>query len=122
MQNIHEFDCHIYPRKIWISIGASLEELNEFFEIPYDELPDSSYADVTNNRRLKPNVAAGILIRFHKKSDMTVENIAHESLHAALEVFDYVGAIIDTKNQEPFAYLCGYIAKCINLVKTGKHE
>ena len=120
--HINEFDCHVYPRKIWVSVAAPLKELNEFFESKYDDMDQSCDATVTVNRRMKPEPKGGVLIRFKNKGAMNVETITHESIHAALEVFDYVGAIVDTNNQEPFAYLCGYIAKCINQVKTGKHE
>lgn len=118
---IHEFDCHVYPRKIWVSVAAPLKELNEFFESKYDDMDESEYATVTVNRRMNPEPRGGVLIRFKNKGAMNVETITHESIHAALEVFDYVGASVDTKNQEPFAYLCGYIARCINQVKKNKH-
>lgn len=119
---VHEFDCHVYPRKIWVSVAAPLKELNEFFESPYDDMDISEDATVTVNRRMNPEPMGGVLIRFKNKGAMTVGTITHEAVHAALEVFDYVGASVDTKNQEPFAYLCGYISDCINSVKTGKHE
>ncbi len=119
---IHEFDCHVYPRKIWVSVATPLEELNEFFESKYDDMDESEDATVSVNRRMNPVPMGGVLIRFKNKGAMNVETITHEAIHAALEVFDYVGAIVDTKNQEPFAYLCGYIARCINQVKTGKND
>lgn len=119
---IHEFPCGIYPRVIWVSTGASLQSLNDFFEAKYSEIDASTDAEVTNNRRIKPDVKGGILIRFQSKKSMTTSTIAHESVHAALEIFDYVGAIVDCKNQEPFAYLVGWIADCINQVKTGKFK
>lgn len=100
--------------------GAPLKELNEFFESKYEDMEASADATVSVNRRMNPEPMGGVLIRFKNKSAMTVETITHEAIHAALEVFDYVGAIVDTKNQEPFAYLCGYIARCINQVKKNK--
>lgn len=51
---------------------------------------------------------------------MTAKNIAHESTHAALEIFAYVGARISYDNQEPYAYLVGWIADCIDKVKNNK--
>lgn len=119
-KSIHEFDCHVYPRKIWVSVAAPLKELNEFFENAYEDMEESADATVSVNRRMNPEAMGGVLIRFKNKSAMTVETITHEAIHAALEVFDYVGSIVGTKNQEPFAYLCGYIARCINQVKKNK--
>lgn len=43
---------------------------------------------------------------------MTTKIICHESTHAAMQVFSEIDAIPDLENQEPFAYLCGYIADC----------
>lgn len=68
----------------------------------------------------KPDVRGGVLIRFENKAAMTVRNITHEAVHAALEIFDYVGARTTHDNQEPFAYLVGWIADCCNKVKTDK--
>ena len=48
---IHEFDCHVYPRKIWVSVATPLEELNEFFESKYDDMDESEDATVSVNRR-----------------------------------------------------------------------
>lgn len=53
---IHEFDCHVYPRKIWVSVAAPLKELNEFFESKYDDMDESEYATVTANRRMNPEL------------------------------------------------------------------
>lgn len=111
---IHEFDCGIYPRLIWVAIGVPTEELNEFFEGEISDIDESSYAEVTNERRLEPSVRGGLLIRFSEKP--TTKHITHESTHAAMEIFAYIGAEVDLKNQEPFSYLCGWIADCIDKV------
>lgn len=119
MAKIHEFDPQIYPRLLWIAVGASYEVIKDMFEdvAPMEENTD---AQVDCTRRLKPDVKGGVLIRFENKQAMTASNITHESVHAATEIFFYVGAYHDPKNQEPFAYLCGWIAKCIDEVKRGK--
>lgn len=119
---IHEFPCGIYPRVIWVSVGATVQSLNDLFETKYSEMDESADAEVTGNRRLKPDIKGGILIRFRNKKDMTTSIISHEATHAALEIFDYVGAVVDPKNQEPFTYLVGWIADCINQVKIGKFK
>lgn len=85
-------------------------------------MDESADAEVTGNRRLKPDIKGGILIRFRNKKAMTTSIISHEATHAALEIFDYVGAVVDPKNQEPFTYLVGWIADCINQVKIGKFK
>lgn len=42
-----------------------------------------------------------------------VSTISHESTHAALHIFDHVGAKAESKNDEPFAYLVGFIVQKI---------
>lgn len=103
---IHEFDPQIYPRKIWIAVGVSTSVLNETFE-GIDDMDESTDALVINTRKTKPDIKAGVLIRFKNRNTLTASIIAHEAVHAALEIFDYVEARIDAKNQEPFAYLVG---------------
>lgn len=117
---IHEFDPQIYPRLLWVTYNCPAAVLEDLFEGKIEEMDKNSDADVLNCRRLKPDVKGGILIRFRSKKDMTAKNIAHESTHAALEIFDYVGARISYDNQEPYAYLVGWIADCINKVKNNK--
>ena len=118
---IYKFDPVIYPRKIWITYDATVEELNKRFpegfvendnHIPFKEIDESSYATVYATRETEPKEEAGFLIRFSKKESMTTANITHESIHCASGIFRYIGADIDNVNDEPFAYLCGFIAKC----------
>lgn len=117
---LHEFDPKIYPRLVWIAVGVPHPVIKDMFEdvAPMDESTD---AQVDHTRRTKPDIKGGILIRFENRKAMTQANVTHEAIHAAMEIFDYVGAVADPKNQEPFAYLCGWIAKCCDDVKRGKN-
>lgn len=117
---IYEFDPVIYPRLLWIAVGVPTAVLNDMFEDKLEDMAESSNAEVINARRLKPDVKGGVLIRFRSKRDMTANVTTHEAAHAALEIFDYIGAFVDFQNQEPFCYLVGWIAKCIDKVKRGK--
>lgn len=83
-------------------------------------MDDATDAQVDYTRRTKPDVKEGILIRFENRKAMTFANITHEATHVAMGIFSYVGAYPDSENQEPFAYLCGWVAKCINEVKNNK--
>lgn len=51
---------------------------------------------------------------------MTTEIITHEAFHASLDMFDAIGCRIDANNQEPFAYLVGWVSKCMEEVKRNK--
>lgn len=117
---IHEFDPQIYPRLLWVAYGCPTDVLKDLFGDDVSDMDKDSNAEVINCRRMKPDVRGGILIRFRNKSDMATDNIAHEAVHAALEIFDYVGARIEYDNQEPFSYLVGWIADCCDKVKLNK--
>lgn len=116
---IHEFDPQIYPRLLWIAVGAPDEVIKDMFE-DVSPMPEKAIAQTDYTRRLKPDVKGGILIRFKNQKAMTTANITHEATHAAGWIFQYIGAQYDIENDEPFAYLCGWLAKCIDEVKRGK--
>jgi hypothetical protein len=119
---IYQFDPNIYPRLLWIAVGVDYACIKDYFATDIPDLDESELAGVYNARTEKPKKRGGILIRFKSKKEMTADIIAHESAHAALEIFDYIGCVADPKNQEPFAYLVGWIAGCCEKVKTGKFE
>lgn len=122
MIQIHEFDPVIYPRLLWIAVGDPSE--TEEFKAHFDNLPlmdPDAKAQVDCIRKLKPDVRGGIIVRFKNKKEITTENIAHESVHVAAEIFEYIGAFFEPKNQEPFAYLCGWVAECMEKVKQNRY-
>ena len=93
-EQIHEFDCEIYPRKLWVAVGVPYAVIKDMFEdvAPMDENTD---AQVDNTRRLKPDIKGGLLVRFENRNAMTSANITHEAAHVAMEIFAYVGAYPD---------------------------
>lgn len=115
---IYEFDPQIYPQKLWVSVGATKEDLADFEDI--NEMSNVSIATTTPICRLKPKKLGGVLIRFRNKHDMTAENITHESVHAAMCILDYCDVAFHADNQEPIAYMAGWVAKCVEKVKQGK--
>ena len=114
-----EFDPLIYPRKIWVAINVPTEHLNKTLDGIEDMDKCSDATTITTGRTI-PDKKGGILIRFNKMEDVTASTVTHESIHAALFVFEYIDAVVNAENQEPFAYLSGWIADCIWRVKTGK--
>lgn len=120
MTIIHEFDPKIYPRLLWVAYGCPTAVLKDMFGDKVQDMDKSADAETVICQRKKPDVRGGVLIRFEDKNAMTAKNIAHEAVHAALDIFDYVDARISSDNQEPFAYLVGWIADCCQQVKAGK--
>lgn len=116
---IHEFDPLVYPRLLWVAVGVPHEVIKEMFE-DIEPMSEDANAQVNYTRRLKPNVKGGVLVRFANRKAMSTSTIAHESAHIAVGIFNYIGAPIDINHQEPFAYLCGWAANCMNEVKSKK--
>ena len=105
---IHEFDPLIYPRKLWVAV--STDTFSDRFE-GVSEWDDTADAIVDCVRDKLRNLGG-----------ITIANIAHESSHIAMNIFDYIGAKVDLANQETFSYLVGWVADCINQVRTGKFK
>lgn len=119
---IHQFGPSIYPRMLWIAVGINIACVRDFFDTDIPDFEEGEAACVYNAHTEKPKPLGGLFIRFRSKGEMTGPVIAHESTHAALEIFDYCGCVVDAKNQEPFAYLVQWIADCCWQVKTGKYK
>lgn len=71
---------------------------------------------------LKDTKKLGELIWFPNETSIEQEKVTHESVHAAMDIFRDIGADVDIGNQEPFAYLAGWIADCIDQVKRDKFK
>lgn len=118
---IHEFDPCIYPRLLWVVKGGSLEEIRktlEFGELGDDEQKGGA---VTISAYDNENKKGGFLVWFPKASEMSnLDWIAHESAHVALGIFDYIGSEVTVNDSEPFAYLVGWVFKCMDTVRKFK--
>lgn len=124
MTKIHEFFPEIYPRRVWIVKSGKLEALQErFCNRDNSDIdlrgPHEGYVDCV---MCKNTGLLGELIWFPYANKMPIGHIAHEATHAAIDIFADCGCRIDAENQEPFAYLVGWIAKCINEVKVFKNK
>lgn len=118
---IHEFDHCIYPRLLWVVKGGTLEGIQETLEITCECEQEEKGGAVTLPVRRKDNNRLGYCIWFPKSGDIRRGDwIAHESTHAALCIFDDIGARVSYEDQEPFAYLVGWIFKCIDEVRKFK--
>lgn len=122
MNKIHEFKCGIYPRRIWITYDSSTAALQDIFGKDVEDMAQDTEACVQSVQRQKPTKLGGVLIRFRNKAAMSVQNIAHECSHAAIEISSYCDCRIHDENQEPFAYLVGWIADCCDQVKNNKFK
>lgn len=116
---VYEFDPCVYPRLLWVVKGGTLDGIKETLNLgDYDVDEESSGAVTLCNVRRLSDGNLGALIWFPKSSNMNnLSWIAHESTHAALYIFSEVGALVDFENQEPFAYMTGWVFECVDKVR-----
>lgn len=116
---IHEFDPCIYPRKLWVVKGGTLDDIRETLEFEIEE--NECGGAVTFPANDKKGHFSGYCVWFPKSSDINnLDWIAHESTHVALSIFGDIGAIVTMEDQEPLAYLVGWVFRCIDVVRKFK--
>lgn len=118
---LHQFDPVLYPFKIWMCVTSEFnkvikEHFNDYEtgkEIEYED--DNKHNAITMSVRQKTSRMYGTLIMFRSKKQMTNGIIAHESSHAAKDLFNHIGANIS--HHEPFEYLLEWIVNQCYVVK-----
>lgn len=121
---VYQFDPMIYPRFLWVVTGGDYSDMKKWF-LDYsgeeiEELNIENMGGMTDCVTFRQNLCLGILIWFPDIRLAKANWITHESVHGTLELFDQLGLRVDFRNQEPVAYLAGWIAECIELVKLGR--
>lgn len=113
----------IYPVEIVIANeSVQLEDLKKLYTFSDGTELNDSITDAiasTSTCTRKSDNCPIVLIKFCGKKDGTkidlpelIGDIAHESLHATLDIFDYLNEGICYTHQEPVAYLIGFISTC----------
>lgn len=114
---VHRYPMGIYPRTLWITFDATPEELN--LQFPTGDTCNKPFAaldkctDARTDTVLDINNHGGFLIRFDGVKSARMGTMVHESVHVADWTFDYIGATPDINNDEPYAYLVGWVAACV---------
>ena len=114
-----EYNNGIYPCPLCIAVGKDWQ--NDDFDESCNrefEKADNAYTFDTTSK----DVGKCVLIRFKSKKHMSGETIAHEALHAALFILDYIGSGISVNNSEHAAYLLQWVVRCCEKVRLGKTE
>lgn len=128
-----KIDCYeigVYPRRLWVVIGDDMNEIKKTFTYQNgDEIDLSNEIDLSLAMTIsvthKKTGKFGCLVWFSDTSEMSADIVAHESVHAALSVFNAVQCYVTYDNQEPFAYLVSWMVgkiqeskeKCLKKVK-----
>lgn len=122
---IHEFHPQIYPRRLWVAKGGTFEDIKALFTtMNGEELEEVEYSLAATYivQTKSDEHYFGHLIWFLHPKDMTASNMAHEALHASMDLFGLIGCKMDYDNQEPLAYLVGWVTDCVDKVKRNKVE
>lgn len=130
---IYEFDPVIYPFKLLVSKNFDVEELGGmYYCIDDDEnLIDSPEAFTPNRRTIARTIQCApkdgsetfYLVLLYRPEVIGTGTLAHESLHIANFVGEWLGFLPKKANEdEPQAYLVQWISNCIDMVMKGKPE
>ena len=120
MAMIHEFDPQIYPRLLWVMIGGSEKDIIAQFkncdgtEFNLSDFNKANCAFCIHARQ-KSTGLIGEFIWITERKYARGSTMTHEAAHAAMDICYDLGIEIDPLNQEPFAYLVGWIMKEINI-------
>lgn len=114
--NIFQIELDIYNIDIVVAVGApAFERLNALYtpiDEEYERLKEPAEdTPACTWERMKDSVGnAAILVWFQDAYALHHPAYAsHEASHAAMYVWQHIGAKVDLDNQEPFSYLIGYI-------------
>lgn len=130
---IYEFDPVIYPFKLLVSKNFDAKELGGMYYCIDDEynLIDAPGEFIPNKRTIARTIqcvpkdssgACYMVLLYHPKV-IGVGTIAHESLHIANFVGEWLGFLPKKANEdEPQAYLVQWLSNCIDSVLRGHPE
>ena len=124
-ETLYDIDIVVANRQV------SLEKLQKLYTygdgVMLDNFIIDALATTAVVKRISDNKTC-ILIKDNKDSDVKsidkkldhINTIAHESLHAVLDIYDIIQQKVCTCTPEPMCYLIGYIAECVYKTLTKK--
>ena len=114
--NIFQIELDIYNIDIVVAVGdKAFERLNELYtpiDEEYERLKEPAEdTPACTWERMKNSIGnRAILVWFQDAYALHHPSYSsHEASHAAMYVWQHIGAKVDLDNQEPFSYLIGYI-------------
>ena len=117
------FSNGIYPRRLYVAVGLSEDDVNRMFISERGMLTldwEGSDAATFDEIRDRDTLTYGSLVVFRSKGDMTPGTMAHEAVHVMESYMDVLGIERAEKGtNEHLSYLLGWIVKCMDEVKKG---
>ena len=117
-ETLYDIDIVVANRQV------SLDKLRKLYTYADGVILDDFVVDGLSTtavvKRISDNKTC-ILIKDNKDTDVKsidkkldyINTIAHESLHAVLDIYDIINQKVCTCSPEPMCYLIGYIAECV---------
>lgn len=118
---VDKYDFTIYPCKLWVCTDFKefkrrfrYENSNKEIEALSDDCLAVTYSLLEEKRTKDLGLAVVVLPNLKNLGgSKIVEVISHEASHVATRMFEWLGIHLDVNNDEPYAYLIGYISSCI---------
>lgn len=118
---VDKYDFTIYPCKLWVC--TDFKEFKKRFRYKnsnkeIEPIPDdclaATYCSVEEKRTKEFGFAVVVLPDLKNLGgSKVVEIMSHEASHVATRTFAWLNINFDVYNDEPYAYLIGYISSCI---------
>lgn len=110
---IRQYTMDVYPRTLFVAIGASDEALNEYFKDDPDGIEPMKKNANAYVLRVTDGKHGGVLVRFPSVDKVTQGIVAHECFHAVMFFCSYLGITFTTEDNEHVAYMIQWaVNKC----------
>ena len=118
------FSNGIYPRRLYVAVGLSEDDVNRMFISERGMLTldwEGSDAATFDEIKERATLYYGSLVVFRSKGEMTPGTMAHEAVHVMESYMDVLGIErAERGTNEHLSYLLGWIVKCMDEVKKGR--
>lgn len=114
----NKFDPKIYPRTLWVCVGAERPDILAEFDLKAEVALGSEMADGIAQCIpviQKETGAEGIVCNIINARLLDCGTIGHEAVHVADYMFQETGSVHQPfgETNEPYAYLVGWVAQNI---------
>ena len=118
------FSNGIYPRRLYVAVGLSEDDVNRMFisergmlTLDWEGFDAATFDEIMERATLY----YGSLVVFRSKGEMTPGTMAHEAVHVMESYMDVLGIErAERGTNEHLSYLLGWIVKCMDEVKKGR--
>lgn len=110
------FHSDIFPFSIVVASVKEIDEITKIFvDANGDEIilsPGILGVVIKANLREYPKSAYSLIV-FNGKP--AIDTLTHEAFHSTCDLLERIGMHLTEDNDETYAYVMGYISKCINI-------